>query len=399
MNLLRSVTAWLCLGAAISAQDALPIGQAGVDYLSAASSDPLARLMADVAAGKTELAHNETQGYLPALLKALDIPVESQLLLFSRTSLQARHIGPQNPRAFYYTDEITVGWIPDAPILEIMAQDPVKGSVFYSIPQTADGGFLPRREPTRCNGCHVTQRSAGVPGFLVRSFETDARGGPLTGKARITHASPIESRWGGWFLTGATPKQPHRANLLGKEDFARNVAEPQHRGALAELSSLTKLDRYPAETSDVASALVFDHYGDTYNVLMRVNAEQRLGKPLKGVDSLVTALLLMDEAPLAGPIVGGGGFAERYLEQGPRDAQGRSLRELDLQSRVFKYGVSPLVYSRTFRELPDPARRDVQQRMTAFLDGTVEWTGVERDPALRQAALEILRDTIPDWPR
>jgi hypothetical protein len=380
------------------AQDSLPVGQSGVDYLSAATTDHVARLMADVAAGKATLAHDESGGYLPALLKALDVPVESQLLLFSRTSLQARHIGPQNPRAIYFTDEVTVGWIPDAPIIEVMAQDPVKGSVFYSIPQTADG-FHPRREPTRCNGCHSTVRSAGVPGFLVRSFETDLRGGPLTGKARISHASPIEDRWGGWFLTGTTPKQPHRGNLLGKDDFERHAAEPLHRGALAELSSLTDLKRYPTKSSDVAAALVFDHYGDTYNLLMRVNAEQRLGKPLKGMDNLVTALLLMDEAPLIGPITGEGGFASRYLQQGPRDAQGRSLRELDLDRRVFKWGVSPLVYSQTFGDLPEQAHREVQTRMTALLDGSAEWTGPERSETVRRTALEILRETIPDWPR
>jgi hypothetical protein len=387
---------------ALVAQDAdppqLPIGQAGVDYLSAAASDPVARLIADVEAGRTTVAHDDSTGYLPALLAALDVPVESQLLLFSRTSLQARHIGPKSPRAIYFTDEVNIGWIPDAPIIEVMAQDPVKGSVFYTIPQTADG-FQPRREPQRCNGCHVTQRSAGVPGFIVRSFETDSRGGPLTGKARITHASPIDVRWGGWFLTGQTPKQPHRANLLGKNDFEQHAAEPQHRGALAELSSLTDLSRYLAQSSDVNAALVLDHYGDTYNVLMRVNAEQRLGKPLNGMDGLITALLLLDEAPLVGPITGVGGFAERYLEQGPRDAQGRSLRELDLHTRVYKWGVSPLVYSRTFRELPDPARREVMARMTALLDGTTEWTGPERNEEVRRGALEILRETIPDWPR
>jgi hypothetical protein len=375
----------------------LPIGQAGVDYLSAAQSDPVARLIADVEAGKTTVSHDESTGYLPALLSALDVPVESQLLLFSRTSLQGRHIGPKTPRAIYYTDEVTIGWIPDAPIIEVMAQDTVKGSVFYSIPQTADG-FHPRREQQRCNGCHVTTRSAGVPGFIVRSFETDARGGPLSGKARITHASPVEERWGGWFLTGKTPQQPHRANLLGKDDFAKHAEEPLHRGALEELSSLTDLSRYPSPHSDVASALVFDHYGDTYNILMRVNAEQRLGKPLNGMDGLVTALLLLDEAPLKGPVAGIGGFAERYAEQGPRDSAGRSLRELDLDGRVFRWGVSPLVYSRTFQELPQPARREVQTRMTALLDGREPWTGPERSEDVRRTALAILRDTIPDWP-
>ncbi|MDZ4688897.1 MAG: hypothetical protein SH850_27795 [Planctomycetaceae bacterium] len=396
------MTVGLLLAGSIHAQDAdpprLPIGQKGVDYLSPATSDPVARLIADVEAGKTTLAHNESTGYLPALLAALDVPVESQLLLFSRTSLQSRHIGPKTPRAIYFTDEVTIGWIPDAPIIEVMGQDPVKGSVFYTIPQTADA-FQPRRESQRCNGCHVTQRSAGVPGFIVRSFETDARGGPVSGKARITHASPVVDRWGGWFLTGQTPKQSHRANLIGPGDFEQHTAEPLHRGALADLSSLTDLARYPSRHSDVNAALVFDHYGDTYNVLMRVNAEQRLDKPLKGMDGLVTALLLLDEAPLVGPITGIGGFAEQYLEQGPRDAQERSLRELDLDTRVYKWGVSPLVYSQTFRELPDPARREVQTRMTALLDGSVPWTGPERSEDVRRTALEILRETLLDWPR
>lgn len=395
----------LSLAAALSAvaQDApkskgrLAIGDQGVDYYGPETDDAFARLMKRVAAGEVKLDYHPVQGYLPALLQELQLPVESQLLLFSKSSLQAGHISPESPRALYFNDEITLGWIPEAPIIELMAQDPVKGTLFYSIPQTEDG-FHPKRDQ-RCNGCHATSRSAYVPGYLLRSFETNLRGGPVSGRAKVTQETPIDQRWGGWYITGETPKQSHRGNLRGPDDFARHRDEPLYRGAVTDLTPLVDLSIYPVATSDVAAAFVMDHFADTYNLLVRAGTEQRLGEEVTVTDQLVTALLLLDEAPLQGPVRGIGGYTEKYRSQGPTDASGRSLRELDLNQRVFRWGVSPLVYTRTFQQLPDPLRRDVQNRMNALLDGSAPWPETcVRSAEDRQTALAILRDTISDWP-
>lgn len=376
----------------------LAIGDKGVDYYGPETNNPFATLMDRVASGDVTLEYHPVQGYLPALLKELDIDVESQLLLFSKSSLQSGHIGPETPRALYFNDEITLGWIPKAPIIELMVQDPVKGTMFYSIPQE-EAAFHPRRD-TRCNGCHATSRSAYVPGYLLRSFETTQRGGLVSGRAKVTQETPIDVRWGGWYITGSSPHQAHRGNLRGPEDFAKHRDNPLHRGAVADLTPLVDLSIYPVPTSDIAAAFVMDHFADTTNLLVRAGTEQRLGAEVTVLDDLVTALLMLNEAPLQGPITGVGGYAEKYRAQGPADSQGRSLREIDLTQRVFRWGVSPLVYSATFQALPTPVKTQLQQQITALLDGSQPWPeDVPRTAEERQTALSILRETIPDWPR
>ncbi len=401
--------AWMicaaALGRPLTAQEGsgsgkrLPIGQKGVDYYGPETDNHLATLKDRAANCEVQLEFHPQQGYLPAILRELQIPVESQLLLFSKTSLQTAHISPATPRAFYFNDEVTLGWIPEAPIIELMAQDPHKGTIFYSIPQT-EGEFRPRRDQ-RCNGCHATARASYLPGFLLRSFETNDRGGPVSGRARVTQETPIDLRWGGWYITGETPRQSHRGNLRGPDDFAKHRDEPLYRGALADLSPLVDLSIYPVKTSDLSAAFVMDHFADTYNILVRAGVEHRLGEKVTVIDDLVTALLMLDEAPLQGPVKGIGGFAEVYRAQGPADSAGRSLRELDLDARVFRWGVSPLVYTRTFQQLPEPVRQEIQQQMTALLDGSRAWpeTAPPRSAEDRQVALAILRETVADWPR
>ncbi len=369
----------------------LAIGSAEIDYYGVETDNAFHDLMTRVADGATKLDYHPTQGYLPGLLEALRLPVESQLLLFSKSSLQAGHIGPQTPRAFYFNDEVILGWIPGAPLIELMAQDPVKGTIFYAIPQD-DTGFHPRREE-RCNGCHAIAKSGYVPGFLVRSFETTERGGLVSGRAKVTQATPIELRWGGWYITGETPRQPHRGNLRGSDEFARQREEPLYRGAVADLAPLVDLSAYPVATSDIAAALVLDHQSETYNLLVRGGHEARLGQDVTVLDELVTALLTLDEVPLNGPIRGIGGFTERYAAGDVANPQGTALKQLDLESRVYHLGVSPLVFSRTFQRLPDGLRTELQQRIVRLLEGATPWpeTAAPRSAEVRQAALAVLR--------
>ncbi|MBI1348816.1 hypothetical protein GC163_21295 [bacterium] len=377
----------------------LNISDKGLDYYGPETNNPFATLLDRVAAGEVSLEYHPEQGYLPALLRELQIPVESQLLLFSKSSLQSGHIGPKSPRALYFNDEICLGWIPDAPLIELMAQDPVKGSMFYAIPQD-ESGFHASREQ-RCNGCHATSRSAYVPGFLLRSFETNSRGGLVSGRAKVTQATPIDVRWGGWYITGESPSQPHRGNLVSAEDHAQHRDQPLFRGALPDLSPLVDLQIYPHPNSDLAAAMLMDHFSDTYNLLVRAGTEARLGEEVTVIDDLVTALLCLDEAPLLGPVKGVGGFSTAYEKLGPADSKGRSLREFDLQTRLFRWGMSPMVYTPTFQQLPDAVRLDVDRQITALLTGETPWpeSAPARSKADREVALSILRETLSEWTR
>jgi hypothetical protein len=112
-------------------------------------------------------------------------------------------------------------------------------------------------------------------------------------------------------------------------------------------------------------------------------------------------LLFVDESRLPGPVTGPTTFAKRFSERGPRDAQGRSLRELDLTKRLLKYPCSYLIYSEPFDALPPEAKAAVYQRLWEVLGGKVSDNRyLSLTAAERLAIVEILRDTkkdLPDW--
>ena len=108
------------------------------------------------------------------------------------------------------------------------------------------------------------------------------------------------------------------------------------------------------------------------------------------VNELVDYMLFVDEAPLQGNIAGTSGFAEEFSARGPRDAKGRSLRDLSLKGRLMRYPCSYMIYSDAFDALPAPVKTAVYVRMSRVL--------ATRNEADRRAIIEILRDTKPDFP-
>lgn len=70
------------------------------------------------------------KGYLANFLEAFEIPAASQVLVFSKTSLQVELIFPNSPRAIYYNDDIYVGWVPDSDMVEISLSSPKTGTNF-----------------------------------------------------------------------------------------------------------------------------------------------------------------------------------------------------------------------------------------------------------------------------
>ena len=97
------------------------------------STDVVGELARKVEAGTVRLVHQGRSGYLLSILEALRVPTESQAVIFSKTSLQSHYISPSNPRALFFSDEVTIGFIPNAPLLEISALDPQLGLIFYAM--------------------------------------------------------------------------------------------------------------------------------------------------------------------------------------------------------------------------------------------------------------------------
>jgi hypothetical protein len=365
--------------------------------------------------GAVQLTFDGRSGFLRSALEALKIPVDSQLLVFSRASLQGRRVNEQNPRALFFNDRVALGWVRGGDVLEVAAHDESAGVVFYTLEQRADATTGPPqfKRAFQCLGCHVTGNTLGVPGLLM--FSTTRRDpSQYSGVPHpIDHSDSLKQRFGGWFVTGSTGSAPHMGN-----DVAPLDGRASHE--LTSVEGLFDADGYRALSSDIVAHLVLTHQIGMTNLLTRASWEARAIDPslhaplastpeqaasiavvMSGVaNDVVDYLLFIDEAKLTDRVRGGSGFAERFSSSGPRDRKGRSLYDLDLNRRLMKYPCSYLIYSPAFDALPTLAKTPIYKRLWDVLSGR------EQDPryrsalslADRQSIVEILRDTKKDLP-
>ena len=393
--------------------------------------DPAAALQARLDSGEAELTRDPVFGYLPAVLEALDVPVSSQSLIFSRTSLQVDMIAPWAPRALYFNDDVYVGYTVDGLVLEVAAVDPDGGSVFYTVDQTRQDGADFRRDELTCKGCHKTGLTGGVPGVLMRSYLTDRMGNTVTpiDERPTDDRTPMEVRFGGWYVTGSH-SLPHAGNTRA-EELTHEIDQPDRYlegfdaaagGNLQTLEGRFDPSFYLTEGSDIVALLVLAHQTRVHN-LITITAqtaaealeEQGFLRLTRGVDigpaeltetaanridsaveALVRGMLFYRAEPI-GEVAGTSSFSDDFEARGPRDSLGRSLRDFSLDGGLFEYPLSFLVYSDAWDALPAVARGRAWTRIREILSG-------EDDPEFplltaprREAILEILRDTKPEF--
>lgn len=371
-------------------EDSIPYGQPPIDYHADDARDPVAKLADAIAAGDVELVHEETTGYLTSLLRALDVPVSSQMLVFSKTALNVRLINPQTPRAVYFNDDVYVGWVPRTKSIEISADDPLKGGTFYTLSQDPDRPIRFERE-ARCLACHAGSTTLKVPGHLARSFLVDDKGRPQSGYSRITHDTALEKRFGGWFVTGHFGESTHMGNLRSPAEVERRASDPHFRVSVTDLAPLVDLSTYPSQHSDAVAHLVLHHQLHGRNLITRLAYETRLGKRSDVEDRLLRYLFFVDEPRFESPVRGSTDYAEWFESRGAKDDRGRSLRQLNLETRLFEHRLSYLVLSESFNELPEIARQRVWKRIDTVLAGENPTPEFERIPtAERRAIREIL---------
>jgi hypothetical protein len=383
----------------------MPFEEDSINYNNAVATNAVAQLQKQIDTGAVTLKHEDAHGYLLSLLDRLKVPRSSQMLVFSKTSLQRELISPKTPRSIFFGDEIYIGFIPGAPLIEVSVADPKLGAVFYTVDQRAEKPKLTRNN--QCLECHASAKTMGVPGHLVRSFATDESGvvDLSSGTSQVNHRTPLDERWGGWYVTGTHGQQTHRGNLIGKPAFDRQTNEPNYAGNVTNLGAFFDASRYVANQSDIVALMVLEHQTHMHNFITRLNYEatmhlQQYGhvRYLKNTaESFLKYLLFAEEVTLTNSIHGSAEFAKDFTSRGPRDQRGRSLRDFDLHTRLFKYPCSYLIYSDAFDALPAPMKEHLYQRLGAILSGKDQSaTYASLSLATRQAIREILAETKGD---
>jgi hypothetical protein len=375
-----------------------------IAYQLTAPQDAVTDLNERLRRGDVQLRFEPTTGYLRSVLEALQVPQDSQVLVFSKTSFQARRIGPANPRALYFNDTVSVGWVRGGEVLEFIAQDPRQGAMFYTLEQ--EPAEVPQfSRNLSCIQCHTWEATANVPGMFLGSGYPAADGSLLYAPVYSSdHRTPFDLRWGGWYVTGRHSLPRHMGNATAAPGVQLYDMVSPTTVNVTSLEGRFDTSGYLSAHSDIVALMVLEHQARMLNLMTRVGWEGRVGadagRPLReSVDELVDYLLFVDETPLPGPVEGGSAFARTFPRQGPRDSKGRSLRDLDLGTRLMRYPCSFLIYSVPFDAMPPDVKRGVYARMWAILSGAATEPRYARLTAAdRQAVLGILRETKADLP-
>ncbi len=397
-----------------------------VSYSATEPAGAIAALQRRLAEGSLVLAGDDRQ-VLARLLAELRVPVASQVVVFSKTSLQRGRIRPEHPRVIYYSDTAYVGWVPGG-LVELTTVDPQLGPVFHTfdLPALRHGPPKITRD-AECLSCHGGTFVRDVPGVFARSVFPSATGEPLLrfGTLIVDDQTPFTDRWGGWYVTGYRGTTTHRGNALAQEEGDRLVFAPSSQRP-EELSAFFDPSDYLAPTSDVVALLVLEHQSAMQNVLTRAAfatrkmiayqrslqqhfQEAETDEPTYDsvksvfagtVQDIVDRLLFRREAVLPDGVVGGAAFRAAWAADAPRSPAGHALKDLDLHGRIFAHRCSYLIYSEMFAALPEPLKVRVFTRLKAALDS--------RDPQDRYAylpagekerILDILLTTHPEAKR
>jgi hypothetical protein len=379
-----------------------------INYSKGPVTDRVAALNLKLQEGAVKLRFDAASGYLRSTLEALDVPVESQVALFSQNSSQADLISLKNPRTLFFNDAIAVGYVRGGKFVEVAASDPKQGVIFYTLDQTASATPQFTRN-NDCLACHLSWSTLGVPGLFVLSMQTlpEDKNAYASGFAS-DHRTAFDSRWGGWYVTGSLGGLRHIGNKpISTASLADAVPAEAH-----ELKTLaTEIDTtgYLTPYSDVAALMVLEHQTQMTDQITHLGWEARLAaneptaqspeRIQQAVTDLIDYLLFVYEVPLPNQVRGSSGFAEKFSALGPADSKGRSLRQLDLDRRLLRYPCSYMIYSDAFDGLPASAKSLVYKRLWQVLSGQDKAPRYARLSAPdRQAITEILRETKKDLP-
>ncbi|HTQ99238.1 MAG TPA: hypothetical protein VMH83_04575 [Candidatus Acidoferrum sp.] len=383
-----------------------------IGYAKTPPADAYSKLMNRLAASGGKLAFDaEGHGYLDGLLQALGIDPSSQALIFSKTSLKQRYVAPALPRSLFFTDDVYVTFVPGTRSLEVAAMDPLQGPVFFDVSQDPKADKPYKQETDRCLRCHDTysMTGGGVPRFLLSSVIAGPTGDLVSHElSDITdQATPIEQRFGGWYVTGMSGKQIHRGNFIVKD--INELKQQPWVGKInqASLDGFVDLKAYPRKTSDIVALMVLQHQTEVQNRLVRLNYESRkllAGKPQPAdavlqelIKPVLQVMFFADEPKYADALSGNSGYQQWFEQRGPKTADGKSLRQFDLKTRTFRYRLSYLIYSDAIAALAAPVKTLLFRDIQAVLGGDAKLLDGFVLPADERDTIKaILQATRPD---
>lgn len=391
------------------------------------SGDPVARFWQRVSAGEVKLESTDEKSYLHQVLRELKVPVESQVLVFSKTSLQNALIGPMTPRAVYFSEEVYAGWVQGGAI-ELIGMDPVKGPQFYTLSYPFKKSQKPELATQEgCLSCHESSRTGGVKGMLVRSVYVDDAGQPLLrhGSFLSGQESPLTERWGGWYVTGRHGEERHMGNVIAQETETDVTLDREKGANVTSLNRFISTEPYLTNTSDIVALMVLEHQVVMQNKITEAGqsvrdamARQRdlqiaFKEPIDDtpqgsalsvingqVDRLLKQMLFIEEYPLKDDgIEGSAAFQEAFQKNRKESKDGRSLKDFQLRTRLFKHRCSYMIYSKSFEALPKAFVAKFYERLWKILQGQDTTTNfASLSESERQYIRDILLATKKDLP-
>jgi hypothetical protein len=390
----------------------IPYDHASIQYKKATPTDAITKLQEKLDNGSVKLAYDPKWGYLPSLLKHLNVNVDSQMLVFSKTSFQGPKISPAKPRALYFNDDVAVGFVQDGDVMEFTALDPKLGINFYTMERekTDKPSFFRRTD--ECFSCHLIPGTLYVPGLLTTSVYPRPDGALRFQAAAlfVDHRTPLDQRWGGWYVTGNAGDLQHRGNSVAPNPDQPTILDLRNNQNLTSLARRFDTTAYLTGTSDLIALMTLEHQTRMTSMLTRLRWEYDVadqeGKLAQFqprmeflTDELVSYMLFVGEAKMYNPMSGVSTFTESFQSRGPKDKQGRSLRNFDLKTRLFRYPLSYMIYDAAFDALPEQAKASIYQKAFDVLTGKNTDEKFSRlSAADRRAIREILAETKPSLP-
>lgn len=388
-----SIRCWACQVLVGGLSWAWPAADAG----EAHPVNRIERLRQKLTAGE-HLAAGDRWGYLPAMLEQLEISPDSQTLVFSKTSFQQHQISPERPRAIYFNDDCYVAWVRDSPTIEFAVADGEEGARFYTLPDSnqtdsnqtavdfAQVSPVLVENKTRCTDCHQN---------AVTGEHGAAR---HLGNVVCHDPERID-----WVDCEQGANQRHLPAAIMPEAYLRQTSDIFALMVLAHETQMhNHLTRLAAAARDMERGAGDGQVPDAAQAVTRAAVEERFHRV---VEAFMRYLLFADEPPLAAPLSSDSPYRHGFQQRGPRDRQGRSLRDFDGTRYLFTYPCSFLIYGETFAALPELAQVAVGRRLRELLldqvdlrEGGQPWP--RPTPAERVAVAEILAETVPGfWQR